>query len=80
MQFAITVDTHIRKWDCVKFAEDLGYDRAWILFTRHTGWDLHQLRHFLFSTRLGEQSIPLQVIMAKTRHRNRRAPRCDTSA
>jgi hypothetical protein len=58
----------------------LGYDRAWILFTRHTGWDLHQLRHFLFSTRLGEQSIPLQVIMAKTRHRNRRAPRCDTSA
>jgi len=23
----------------------LGYDRARILFTRHTGWQLHQLRH-----------------------------------
>ena len=23
----------------------LGYDRARILFTRYTGWDLHQLRH-----------------------------------
>ena len=23
----------------------LGYDRARILFTRHTGWDLHQLRY-----------------------------------
>src|SRR5690348_15281653 len=30
MQFAITVDTHVSKWDCVKFAEDLGYDRAWV--------------------------------------------------
>jgi len=30
MQFAITVDTHVSKWDCIKFAEDLGYDRAWV--------------------------------------------------
>ena len=49
----------------------LGYDRARILFTRHTGWDLHQLRHSA-ATHLGEQGIPLQLIMAKTRHRNPR--------
>src|ERR1700674_5155639 len=30
MQFAITVDTHVSKWDCIKVAEDLGYDRAWV--------------------------------------------------
>jgi 5,10-methylenetetrahydromethanopterin reductase len=23
-------DTHVSKWDCVKFGEDLGYDRAWV--------------------------------------------------
>ena len=49
----------------------LGYDRARILFTRHTGWELHQLRHSA-ATQLGEQGIPLQLIMAKTRHRNPR--------
>ncbi len=49
----------------------LGYDRARILFTRYTGWDLHQLRHSA-ATHLGEQGIPLQLIMAKTRHRNPR--------
>ncbi len=49
----------------------LGYDRARILFTRHTGWELHQLRHSA-ATHLGEQGIPLQLIMAKTRHRNPR--------
>ena len=48
-----------------------GYDRARILFTRHTGWELHQLRHSA-ATHLGEQGIPLQLIMAKTRHRNLR--------
>ncbi len=48
----------------------LGYDRARILFTRHTGWQLHQLRHSA-ATHL-EQGIPLQLIMAKTRHRNPR--------
>jgi alkanesulfonate monooxygenase SsuD/methylene tetrahydromethanopterin reductase-like flavin-dependent oxidoreductase (luciferase family) len=26
----ITVDTHVSKWDCIKKAEDLGYDRAWV--------------------------------------------------
>jgi integrase len=56
----------------------LGYDRARILFTRYTGWDLHQLRHSA-ATHLGEQGIPLQLIMAKTRHRNPRT-RCGTSA
>ena len=35
----------------------LGYDRARILFTRPTGWDLHQLRHSA-ATHLGEQGIP----------------------
>jgi integrase len=49
----------------------LGYDRARVLFTRHTGWELHQLRHSA-ATHLGEQGIPLQLIMAKTRHRNPR--------
>jgi integrase len=49
----------------------LGYDRARILFIRHTGWQLHQLRHSA-ATHLGEQGIPLQLIMAKTRHRNPR--------
>ena len=49
----------------------LGYDRARILFTRHTGWELHQLRHSA-ATHLGDQGIPLQLIMAKTRHRNPR--------
>jgi integrase len=46
-------------------------DRARILFTRYTGWQLHQLRHSA-ATHLGEQGIPLQLIMAKTRHRNPR--------
>jgi integrase len=50
----------------------LGYDRARILFTHYTGWQLHQLRHSA-ATHLGEQGIPLQLIMAKTRHRNPRS-------
>ena len=49
----------------------LGYDRARVLFTRYTGWELHQLRRSA-ATHLGEQGIPLQLIMAKTRHRNPR--------
>jgi len=49
----------------------LGYDRARVLFTRHTGWELHQLRHSA-ATHLGEQGVPLQLIMAKTRHKNPR--------
>ncbi len=49
----------------------LGYDRARVLFTTHTGWDLHQLRHSA-ATFLGEQGVPLQLIMAKTRHKNPR--------
>jgi len=54
----------------------LGYDRARVLLDQHTspgpgspGWDLHQLRHSAATT-LGDTS--LQLIMAKTRHRNPR--------
>ena len=52
----------------------LGYDRARVLFTRYTGWQLHQLRQLRHSaaTHLGEQHVPLQQVMAKTRHRNPR--------
>lgn len=49
----------------------LGYDRARALLKRHTGWELHQLRHSA-ATHLGEQNVPLQLIMAKTRHRSPR--------
>jgi hypothetical protein len=28
MQFAITVDTHVGKWDCIKVAEDLEVTNA----------------------------------------------------
>ena len=49
----------------------LGYDRARTLFTHYTGWELHQLRHSA-ATHLGERGIPLQLIMAKTRHKNPR--------
>src|ERR1700749_3334355 len=30
MEFGICFDTHIEKWDLIKYAEDLGYDRAWV--------------------------------------------------
>jgi Luciferase-like monooxygenase len=30
MEFGIGIDTHIKKWDLVRYAEDLGYDRAWV--------------------------------------------------
>ena len=55
----------------------LGYDRARVLFTAHTGWELHQLRHSA-ATFLGEQGIPLQLIMARPGTRTH-APRCATS-
>ena len=35
------------------------------------GWELHQLRHSA-ATHLGEANVGLQLIMAKTRHRNPR--------
>src|SRR6266545_305669 len=41
------------------------------LLDQHSGWDLHQLRHSA-ATQLGDQGTPLQLIMAKTRHRNPR--------
>jgi integrase len=49
----------------------LGYDRARVLLEKYTGLDPHQLRHSA-ATHLGEQKVPLQLIMAKTRHRNPR--------
>ena len=42
---------------------------ARVLFAAYTGWQLHQLRHCA-ATHLGENNVPLQTIMAKTRHRN----------
>ena len=39
---------------------------------QHTGGlDLHQLRHSA-ATHLGDQKVPLQLIMAKTRHKSPR--------
>ena len=49
----------------------LGYDRARVLLHHYTGWRLHQLRHSA-ATHLGEKKVPLQLIMAKTRHRSPR--------
>ncbi|MER5326259.1 tyrosine-type recombinase/integrase [Streptosporangium roseum] len=49
----------------------LGYDRVRILMDTHLGLDPHQLRHSA-ATHLGEQKVPLQLIMAKTRHKNPR--------
>lgn len=49
----------------------LGYDRVRVLMDKHLGLDPHQLRHSA-ATHLGEQKVPLQLIMAKTRHKNPR--------
>src|SRR5580692_8309351 len=55
----------------------LGYDRARILFKKYTattasgGLELRQLRHSA-ATHLGDQKVPLQLIMAKTRHKSPR--------
>jgi integrase len=49
----------------------LGYDRARVLLLAYTGWRPHQLRHSA-ATHLGEKKVPLQLIMAKTRHRSPR--------
>jgi integrase len=49
----------------------LGYDRARVLLHQHTGWRPHQLRHSA-ATHLGDKKVPLQLIMAKTRHRSPR--------
>jgi len=50
----------------------LGYDRVRVLMDKHLGLDPHQLRHSA-ATHLGEQKVPLQLIMAKTRHKNPRS-------
>ena len=55
----------------------LGYDRARVLFKKYTatatsgGLELHQLRHSA-ATHLGDQKVPLQLIMAETRHKSPR--------
>ncbi|MFI9597504.1 tyrosine-type recombinase/integrase [Nonomuraea sp. NPDC052265] len=49
----------------------LGYDRLRVLMEAHLGLDPHQLRHSA-ATHLGEAKVPLQLIMAKTRHKNSR--------
>ena len=30
MQFGITIAPHIERWDLMQYAEELGYDRAWV--------------------------------------------------
>jgi len=30
MKFGITIAPHIERWDLIKYAEELGYDRAWV--------------------------------------------------
>jgi len=30
MEFGVCVDTHIDKWDLIRYAEELGYERAWV--------------------------------------------------
>src|SRR5579872_6255505 len=30
MEFGIGIDTHVGKWELVRYAEELGYDRAWV--------------------------------------------------
>jgi integrase len=54
------------------------FPKGRVLLDQHTrppdgkpGWDLHQLRHSA-ATHLGGAGVPLQLIMAKTRHRNPR--------
>lgn len=45
---------------------------ARVLLEQYTGLDPHQLRHSA-ATHLGEQKVPLQLIMAKTHHKNQSA-------
>jgi len=54
----------------------LGYDRCRALLRNYTittggGWELHQFRHSA-ATHLGDKKVPLQLIMAKTRHKSPR--------
>jgi integrase len=43
----------------------------WTLVGKESGLELHQLRHSA-ATHLGDQKVPLQLIMAKTRHKSPR--------
>jgi integrase len=55
----------------------LGYDRCRVLLRNYTitngadAWELHQFRHSA-ATHLGDKKVPLQLIMAKTRHKSPR--------
>ena len=47
-------------------------DRARVLLRKYSGGlELHRLRHSA-ATHLGDQKVPLQLIMAKTRHKSPR--------
>jgi integrase len=64
-----------RRGTTVTLGHRPGYDRAQVLFKKYTatsnGLELHQLRHSA-STHLGDQKVPLQLIMAKARHKSPR--------
>ena len=30
MQFGLTITPHIERWELIRYAEELGYDRAWV--------------------------------------------------
>jgi integrase len=49
----------------------LGYDRCRVLLDHYAGLELHHLRRSA-ATHLGDAKGPLQLIMAKTRHKNLR--------
>ncbi|MGV9778756.1 tyrosine-type recombinase/integrase [Streptosporangium sp. NPDC003464] len=42
-----------------------------MLLEKYAGLNLHQLRHSA-ATHLGDAEVPLQLVMAKTRHKNPR--------
>ena len=30
MEFSVIIDPNINDWDLIRYAEELGYDRAWV--------------------------------------------------
>ena len=30
MQFGVGISAHIKNWEFIQYAEELGYDRAWV--------------------------------------------------
>ena len=39
MQFGIMFDTHIDKWDLIRYADELGYDTAWVPDSSLSTWE-----------------------------------------